>query len=95
MNDYINRQAAIEEACKGCNIEFSDEPCEPSECKIRERLINIQAADVRENVKGTWSYDGFNVLINGLGAMRCSACNEIAEYPTNYCPNCGADMRTD
>ena len=26
-------------------------------------------------------------------AFRCSECNRISEYHTNFCPNCGADMR--
>ena len=26
-------------------------------------------------------------------AFRCSECNRISEYSTNFCHNCGADMR--
>ena len=26
-------------------------------------------------------------------AFRCSECNKISEYSTDFCPNCGADMR--
>ena len=26
-------------------------------------------------------------------AFRCSECNRLSEYNTNFCPNCGADMR--
>ena len=51
MTDYISRQAAIDEACKWCNIEFSDEGCEPSDCEIKKRLINIPSADVVEVVR--------------------------------------------
>lgn len=25
--------------------------------------------------------------------LYCSACCQCIAYPTNYCPNCGADMR--
>lgn len=25
--------------------------------------------------------------------VYCSECKEISDYPTNYCPNCGADMQ--
>ena len=51
MSDYISRQAAIDETCKGCNIEFPNEGCEPSDCEIKKRLINIHAADVVEVVR--------------------------------------------
>ncbi len=26
-------------------------------------------------------------------AFRCSVCKRVSEYSTNFCPNCGADMR--
>jgi rubrerythrin len=26
-------------------------------------------------------------------AFRCSVCSRVSEYNTNFCPNCGADMR--
>ena len=86
MTDYISRQAAIEEACKGCNIEFSDEPCEPSECKIRERLINIQAADVRENVESEWE------LTDHAYTVHCKRCGYKHNRTSQYCPECGAYM---
>ena len=68
---------------------------------------NQPTADVRENVKGEWEY--FNV--NGAAydiegtktwavQYRCSKCGFIHNFienhgKYNYCPNCGADMRTD
>lgn len=26
-------------------------------------------------------------------AFRCSECNRLSEFCTDFCPNCGADMR--
>lgn len=26
-------------------------------------------------------------------SFRCSECNKLVEFDTNFCPNCGADMR--
>ena len=61
------------------------------------QLIDIQpTADVRENVKGEWIEDA---IANNI--YRCSECGIDApveptrgtEYKSNYCPNCGADMR--
>lgn len=49
-------------------------------CKLK------RLADVRENVRGEWlSMFGHNV---------CNKCGfKIDIVPTNFCPNCGADMR--
>lgn len=39
--------------------------------------------------KGRWKGEG-------LGDYRCSLCGEIhTRTRTNFCPNCGADMRGD
>lgn len=51
MDKYIERKAAIAVACKGCNKEFPNEPCEPSECHIQQGLFNIPAADVVKVVR--------------------------------------------
>ena len=51
MAEYIERKQAIAVACKGCNKEFPNEPCEPSECYIQQGLFNIAAADVVEVVR--------------------------------------------
>lgn len=69
-------------------------------CIDPDALLDIEPADVRENVKGRWikeikhykddeqEYDYYDIY--------CSACGgkpEKAWHLTNYCPNCGADMR--
>lgn len=51
MPEYIERIAAIRTACKGCNKEFPNEPCEPAECYIQQGLFRTQAADVVEVVR--------------------------------------------
>lgn len=48
--------------------------------------------DVRENVYGEWITDTELALAGNV----CSACGKVANsifYKTNFCPNCGADMR--
>ena len=51
MAEYIERKTAIAVACKGCNKQFSNEPCEPSECYIQQGLFNVTAVDVVEVVR--------------------------------------------
>lgn len=67
--------------------------------KIFDEIIDLQpTADVRENVNGEWIERkpmNFGKCVNGLGSIFiCSVCGEeISCCTTNFCPNCGADMR--
>lgn len=98
MDDYISRQSAIEEMCKGCNIEFFDEGCEPRDCEIRNRLQNITAADVRENVKGEWIDDPNREFCfrADFKTIKCNKCGynmpKCDSFANKFCPNCGAQM---
>ena len=55
----------------------------------------MPSLDVRENVKGEWithknaeiSYD--RMITN----YECNSCHTWSRYHSNFCPNCGADMR--
>lgn len=59
-----------------------------------KKIIDEQpTADVRENVKGEWLYKGLDFEIDSL--YQCSACKHYHWSKSNYCPNCGADMRGD
>lgn len=46
MDEYITRNNAISAVCFGCNQQFSNEPCEPSECSIRQSIMALPTADV-------------------------------------------------
>lgn len=55
-----------------------------------DKIEHLPAADVRPVVRGKWhEYD------DDYGSICCSVCEEDApcDYPWNFCPNCGADMR--
>lgn len=91
--DYISRTKALNAICDGCNLEFSDQPCEPCSCEIREHLIAVPAADVIERKKGEWSVEFFD---DGLGAYklyRCDQCGDLSAQRWSFCRECGADMR--
>lgn len=62
---------------------------------IRDSILrgDIELANVREVKRGKWIYDKY-------GHPKCSNCNSIAlqgmdlqHECSNFCPNCGADMR--
>ena len=53
-------------------------------------VINKQPyKDVRENAKGEWE------VIDGSEPRRygCSVCKRLSWDMSNFCPNCGADLR--
>ena len=55
--------------------------------KLFEEILKKQpTADVRENVHGEWTKIHWK-------AFRCSECKKVSEYFTDFCPNCGADMK--
>lgn len=51
MAEYIKREDAISAVCFGCNQQFSDEPCEPSDCSIRQAIMATPTADAVEVVR--------------------------------------------
>lgn len=58
-----------------------------------EFIDNAPTADVRENVKGEWIFP-----YGDKKYKRCSACGKTfysIPATSNFCPNCGADMRGD
>lgn len=87
--EYIDRQAAIEAACKGfCHPGVR---CPDVECREQTKFIReIPAADVVPVVHGEWNRldcDTFN-------CNKCGSTFIVLQGSTkmNYCPNCGAKM---
>ena len=63
-------------------------------------VSNMPTADVRENVKGEWVEEPFMYDVDSKGrpmmsiSIYCSACKEEVDEKTNFCPHCGAEMRS-
>lgn len=60
--------------------------------EAHDRIDDILPADVAEVKHGEW------IKLQNGWECRCSLCGASAMYhidstPSNYCPNCGADMR--
>lgn len=56
--------------------------------EVEEAIIN--APTIHEREEGEWLHDKTDWLYR----FYCSKCKyKLFEGPTNYCPNCGADMR--
>lgn len=54
-----------------------------------EAFNEIPAADVRPIVHGYWIWDGYVYD----APWQCSNCGVFHDVDSNFCPNCGADMR--
>ena len=86
--EYIEREAALAE-CDWYANEFSE--CEYAIMPLKGALEILPASDVRPVVRGKWEP---NVPPRDL-RQRCSVCGELQPRKTNFCPDCGADMREE
>lgn len=98
MAEYIDKKDAACAACKGCNFLFSDEPCEPSLCRILEEIATIPTADVAPVVRGEWiEHDEYICNSDGKPVAKigtifvCSLCGREERRKEPYC-HCGAKM---
>ena len=91
MSDYIKREDAIK-TLEGWKI--SGEMI----------LATVPSADVRENVRGEWlnTTSGEHYKCSQCGTLApiwidesnsCEYDKDISEWLSDFCPNCGADMR--
>lgn len=94
---YIEKEKVLSAVCSGCNKEFSDEPCEPDACAIRQAIDDIPSADVVEVEHGYWIDDMKDlstvagIEMKSLVGYRCSVCGRPEFIKELYC-NCGAKM---
>ena len=56
----------------------------------RKTILNMDTADVRENVHGEWILDD---SVFGFPKWNCSKCEGEGRGDYLFCPKCGADMR--
>ena len=84
MTDYISREWLLAEY---------DRRHKGPPGGMRQLIKEAPAADVRPVVQGRWKrVDPRSTVVT----FRCSECNYYAHMrATNYCPNCGADMRKE
>lgn len=95
MDDLISRQAAIKILRES---EEYDADIPNRADGVRDAIIDIMSLPtIEERKKGKWIY---RPEIGWGEAWACSECEEITKSTImgkpryNYCPNCGADMRT-
>lgn len=87
MADLIDRQAAIDAL-----IEWYG--CKPNDIKAFEEIIEALPS-AQPRMKGKWIDETFKSWGLVYHPYRCNQCGEHSEADSNFCPNCGADMRND
>ena len=92
-DEYIKRKAAIQYFKERSKDFIGHDPISPALVIMgcANEIDAIPAADVREVVRRRWKrVDPRSTVVT----FRCSECDYYAPMDaTNFCPNCGADMR--
>ena len=81
MAEYIEREAL--------KAEFEEDG--HLSAYIEEMIDSIPAADVRPVVRGKWRL--YSPLTDTYECDKCGYQVIDESFRTNFCPNCGADMR--
>ena len=69
MVEYIDKKAALDAICAGCNVEFGDEACEPNDCVLRMRVSALHAADVVDRQTYSNALDMANRMADKIKAI--------------------------
>lgn len=97
MSDYIKRDDIIKALGELCDTPAGQSTGLTALVYAAKTIEGLPAADVVERKKGEWiekPYVTMEGYVDGL-IYNCSKCGKKATRYTisNYCPNCGADMR--
>lgn len=101
MNDYIDRQAAIDAILHNQEVysnNFGNDPIDRYTVAIidndAQTIAQLPSAEVEPVKHGRWE-----PVTNGRGGFECSICHSYApsyqdgvEWLSPFCPNCGARM---
>lgn len=86
MAEYICREALLEHLNKCKEDPLFDTDMARICFAISIFIENMQAADVQPAKRGEWGKRAYDRL-------QCSCCGKCEDIATDFCPNCGADMR--
>lgn len=79
MAEYIEREAL--------KAEFEEDG--HLSAYVEEMIDSIHNADVRPVMRGKWD----DYQQGRWVYAKCSECETVHDVRSNFCPNCGADMR--
>lgn len=98
MSDLISRSALIEEIERQkLGLSGNSELAYNLTLRIADIFCNIirnqPTVEAKPVVHGEWEVNGVNPHNMTVGNWRCTECDGISLKYSDFCPNCGADMR--
>lgn len=87
-DDLIKRGEAEKAVCAGCLTE-NGVCVHHWDCPMLTNLVKLSSAD---RLQGKWIYNSA-LYASGNPHYDCSCCGESVEERTNFCSNCGAEMK--
>ena len=94
MNDPVERDDIIKAIDKRiCELQshptFRRKNADIDLYGVKKLIINLPSA----RPQGEWIYHKNELSCVRWSKWECSACGERQEYKSNFCPNCGANMK--
>ena len=91
MAEYIACRRCDSPDCKGCNLKRLETMLGNGkfDCLMNENRAIDTSADVEPVAHGRW----LCVDTDTEQFFLCNRCKKKEYWESNYCPNCGADMR--
>ena len=92
MSELIDRQAALDALCDACTLASVKSECifkNLESCMDHNAILDVPTAEERKTGKWLFPYGDKKY-------KRCSVCERdyySIPHNSNFCPNCGADMR--
>ena len=87
MSNLIRRQDAIDLIEQFYAFESKSE-----QIALQIAMRDLPSAQ-HEPKRGKWVRDGHHIRCDQCGMYMCDTDREGDRIPTEFCPNCGADMR--
>lgn len=79
--------------CEDCILEAACDPIKTTPYDSEYIEVYEMAISALSKNKGEWKPEDERLSLAESLLFRCSKCNIIFGHQTNFCPNCGADMR--
>lgn len=78
----------------GLEAPSADRPSDPHDITYINALENRIREFEAKRPQGEWIKDGHHIRCKNCGIYICDKDREGDTYPQNFCPNCGAYMKT-
>lgn len=92
----IDANALKKYMCKICNDDYSDEPCEPSDCVFCNAIKNAEVIDAAPIIHAHWIIEKWpSGWIKSDSCSNCGNSPKDPYEPSKYCDKCGAKMDGD